>query len=72
MAKRPRIEPGDWLSLRPQRVVATWEDDGKVTIEFLGQRVTLRQDSDEIEEVVKGEKPEAVRKKRGTLYDRAD
>lgn len=48
-----RIREGDWLELELQRVVATW-DDGTVTIEFAGQRITLRQDSKQILNVIPG------------------
>ena len=70
MPGKKRIEVGDELTIRVP-VTATW-DDGRLTFEIRanGQKVTIRVDNDDIVEVIKGAKPEVVRRKRGSLFDK--
>lgn len=63
MAKR-KIERGDWLTVQVE-VTAVW-DTGEVTVRHTGgQKVTLREDSEEIIEVTKD-------RGRKTLFDKTD
>ena len=47
-----KIERGDRL-LMELPVVATWPDDGKVTVTIAGTRFTIADDNDEIRQVLK-------------------
>lgn len=72
MAKRAKIEVGDWLVIR-HRVTSVWPD-GRVTFEAAGpgHLATIPQDDDDILEVVKRESPPAKRRRRGPFYDKPD
>lgn len=65
MAKH-KIDVGDWVTL-PLPVVATWEEDGTVTLD-MGQRLTINADDSRIIEVTPGERP----RRRGKFYDKPD
>jgi hypothetical protein len=56
-----RIEPGDRLVMELP-VVATWPDDGKVTVAIGGTRFTIRaEDNPEIRELLRAAKEKARR-----------
>jgi hypothetical protein len=73
MARRPAIKVGDRLRI-DHLVTAVW-DDGRVTIEVKGvafaQRVTIRDDSAEIVEIISAE-PESKPGRRKALFHEPD
>nr|DAH84840.1 MAG TPA: Glucuronan lyase A [Caudoviricetes sp.] len=48
MARKPRkIGEGDWVTIQA-RVVASWPEDGKITVDINGQKLTIPSDLEAI------------------------